>query len=129
MCRNTRDTLSITCACVLHPGEADAHGHLWAGFGIAIMVIAAVPSGPFLCLTGVVVLSAAGGMLAAYHRLKRPDVFAAAVAASAPMQYICEQQLHIRFLQSTWLTFFVMLSACYGSTSLSCGMPGQPAGL
>lgn len=29
-------------------------------------------------------------MLAAYHRLKRPDFFASAVASSAPMQYISE---------------------------------------
>lgn len=38
----------------------------------------------------VCVVCVAGGMLAAYHRLKRPDFFAAAVASSAPMQYISE---------------------------------------
>lgn len=31
---------------------------------------------------------AAGGMIASYHRVVRPDVFDAAVAASAPIYYI-----------------------------------------
>eukprot|EP00775_Hariotina_reticulata_P006013 gene6013-6251_t len=36
----------------------------------------------------VVIGGSYGGMLAAYHRVVKPDVFAAAVAASAPIQYV-----------------------------------------
>jgi hypothetical protein len=32
----------------------------------------------------------AGGMIASYHRVVRPDVFNAAVAASAPIYYVGE---------------------------------------